>query len=160
MDTEQFIDNFKFSGARGYATDGDIRLIQDFLSDHSESAKLWNFCGDVIQLSDSDPSDYTLNDARICYETAVEKFPNDAEGYESLGFWHDVHGNLVDSEKYFRLAIQRTDSDTPKLGIARVFAELGRVNDGLAMLDECKDQASLDLKSLRDEINEGIWSPE
>ena len=59
MDAEQFIDTFRFSGACGYATDEDIRLIQDFLSNHSESARLWNFCGDAIQCSDSEPSNYS-----------------------------------------------------------------------------------------------------
>ena len=160
MDPQTFITQLKFSGPRGYATDGDIERIQAFLAEEAESARLWNFCGDAIQMCDSETDRFSLNDARLCYEAAIDKFPNDAEGYESLGFWHDVHGTLDRAKHYFTLAIDRTDSETPRLGLARVLAEMGHKDEGLAILATCPDQDSLDLKILRDEIHSGDWSPQ
>ena len=159
MDPQTFIAQFEFSGPRGYATDGDIEQIQTFLLQKSESARLWNFCGDAIQMSDSDTDRYSLDDARLCYETAIDKFPNDPEGYESLGFWHDCFGTFDRAKHYFTQAIDRTDSETPRLGLARVLAQMGHRDEGLAILATCPDQDSLDLKILRDEIHSGNWSP-
>jgi len=144
---------------RSTQTDGDIEQIQTFLLQKSESARLWNFCGDAIQMSDSDTDRYSLDDARLCYETAIDKFPNDPEGYESLGFWHDCFGTFDRAKHYFTQAIDRTDSETPRLGLARVLAQMGHRDEGLAILATCPDQDSLDLKVLRDEIHSGNWSP-
>ena len=158
MDAKSFIEQFRFSGEKGWATDGDIDQIKSFIAQTEDSARLWNFCGDAIQISDSEPSRYTLDDSRECYETAVKKFPDDFEGYESLGFWHDVHGELELAASYFKLSIERGNSEATHTGLARVFAELGRMDECLAVLAKHPNQDSLELRILRDEIEDGYWS--
>ena len=158
MGVESFIENFSYSGPRGFATTEDIRSIYDFLELHPTSARLWNFCGDTIQLSDSDS--YTQEDVKQCYESAIKVSPDDAEGFESLGFWHDLYGDLQLAVENFKQAIRRTDSDEPRLGIARVLAQLGQKENALIELQRCSDQMAADLIRLRDEIVDDIWSPE
>ena len=157
MDTKSYIDQFRFSGENGWATDGDIDQIKSFLAHNEDSARLWNFCGDAIQISDSEHSRYTLDDSRECYETAIKKFPDDFEAYESLGFWHDVHGELELAASYFKLALERSNSEATHTGLARVLAELGRRDECLAVLAKHPNQNSLDVKILRDQIEAGHW---
>ena len=157
MNADLFITEFCFSGSDGYATDQDLHKIFEMLEQFPRSPRLWNFCGDSIQLSSG--VDFTLQDAKKCYDSAIEVAPDDPEGYESLGFWHDIQNELDISTKYFELAIERTDSDTPRHGLARVLVQLGRKSHAIQQLNLCTDQHSLDLKILRDEISDGRTEP-
>ncbi|GAA5510826.1 hypothetical protein [Novipirellula caenicola] len=122
MSAESFIKTFQISGVGGQPTEMDVDKILEVLQAYPDSTRLWNLCGDVIQLSDGER--YSLEDAKRCYETAIHRSPNDPEAYESLGFWHDIENDFDTSAKYFRLAIQRTKSDTPRLGLACVLGSV------------------------------------
>ncbi|GAA4466908.1 hypothetical protein [Novipirellula rosea] len=158
MSAESFIKTFQFSGSGGQPTEVDVDKIFEMLHVYPDSARLWNLCGDSIQLSDGDR--YSLDNARKCYETAIQRSPDDPEAYESLGFWHDIENDFETSAKYFRLAIQRTKSDVPRLGLARVLAQLGQKSDAMSELNHCSDQQSVELKILQDEIANDLWYPE
>ncbi|EMI22306.1 hypothetical protein RMSM_00753 [Rhodopirellula maiorica SM1] len=155
MSVDSFIKTFQFSGAGGQPSEVDVDKIFEMLQSYPDSARLWNLCGDSIQLSDGDR--YCPEDARKCYETAIQRSPNDPEAYESLGFWHDIENEFEPAAKYFRLAIQRTKSDVPRHGLARVLAQLGQKSEALLEIDQCLDQQSIDLKILRDEIENDLW---
>ena len=160
MDTHTFIEEFRFSGPNGWATDEDIAKIQSFLDIGPDTARLWNFCGDAIQMVDTEPSRYSLKDSKICYETAIARFPNDPEAYESLGFWYDIQNEFALAETCFRNAMERSNSDSPVLGLARVLAQMGRRSEALAALTQCSSPELPEAISLTEEIRNGNWPPE
>ena len=157
MNADSFISDFIYSGPDGYATDEDIRRIFETLEKFPNSSRLWNFCGDAIQLSNA--VDYTLHDAKRCYESAIEVSPADPLAYEALGFWYDIQNDLDASVHYFQLAVERSDSDTPRIGLARAFAQLGKVALAKMQMSLCIHQNSFELAALREEIANGVWLP-
>ncbi len=65
-------------------------LIEEALRDHPSSARLWSIRGALIQLGPDDGR-YTLQDAMVSYQTAIEVEPASAEGWQELGHYYDVH---------------------------------------------------------------------
>ena len=112
-----------------------------------------------IQMVDTEPSRYSLKDSKICYETAIARFPNDPEAYESLGFWYDIQNEFALAETCFRNAMERSNSDSPVLGLARVLAQMGRRSEALAALTQCSSPELPEAISLTEEIRNGDWSP-
>jgi tetratricopeptide (TPR) repeat protein len=81
-----------------------IKEIDDFISTHECSCKIWKFRGDLIQLGE-ETDIYTLKDAENSYRRAIEINPDDYEAYEELGHFFDaVLDDETEAENWFNIA--------------------------------------------------------
>ena len=149
-------------GPRQWTTSAGLRLVDQALAEHPTSAGLWNRRGDLIQLLEDEAEPYSLADARTSYERARAVDPTDPQAYESLGYFFDaVAGRLGEAEGMFRKAIELGAGPSSWAGLARVLAQLGQVQEALDLLarSSCPCADARQVIDVRDDINEGFWSP-
>lgn len=135
------------------------------VAEHPQSARLWNLRGDVIQLLDDDPTDHGLapDEALRCYERAAEAAPDDAEAFESIGFYHDEFEDDPEAaEEPLRRALALGAGASACAGLARVLAELGRTEEAKALIDPatCTHAGAAEVEEVRAEIDSGLWDPD
>lgn len=137
-------------------TRADVERLRAVADVHPDSAELWDVLGDVMRLCTD--GRYTIEESIACYNHAVKADPGYATAYESLGYAYDTYFDDFDrAAEYFRLAVSKGGGDTARIGLARVFAQLGDSALANAELDACTDQDQPDVRELRREIAAGIW---
>jgi tetratricopeptide (TPR) repeat protein len=78
-----------------------IALADEAVGAFPRSPRLWCIRGDVIQLGPESCS-HNLEDARACYQRAIEIDPKFIEAWESLGhFYNAVLDDEIAAQKYF-----------------------------------------------------------
>jgi hypothetical protein len=137
-----------------------FRAIEDALSAHPDSPKLWCIRGDCIQLGPED-SPYSLEDALLSYEKALMLDPSFPEAHESIGYYFDVIDIDLDrSEVAFREAVRCGAGDSSVVGLARVLSERGHPTPQvLSFIDRHDVERSPQLQEIREEIEGGMWHP-
>ncbi len=118
--------------------------------------------GHLIELA---PEDYPVGvaEAGHCYRRATELDPQYADAWESLGYYLDNYDEDIDAaEDAFRRAIETGGDADSYMGLARVLAQKGHKMDALKLLSptECPYAEEQEVQDIRDEIEEGLWSPE
>lgn len=102
----------------------DLELVERALKAYPESVEFWCLRGDLIQVSDGDGR-YLLEDAEASYLKASEIDPEDAEAFESLGFYYDaICADPEKAEPLFRRAIELGAGESAHEGLAEVIAAL------------------------------------
>ena len=135
-----------------------MNTVEQALRKFPSSAELWCLRGDMIQLS-ADECPYDLKDALASYTRAAQSDPECFEAYESIGYYHDTFtDDLGAAETAFRQAISLGSGLQSHLGLARVLAQRGNEADAIQTLDCCPAPEDEDVASLREEIENGVWS--
>lgn len=87
---------------------------------------LWIRRGDLIQLSEDADGRLTLEDALLSYQRAIELEPDNAQAYQSTGYFLDrVQDKPREAEPYFRKAIE-LGSETAHQGLKEVLDQLSK----------------------------------
>lgn len=136
-----------------------LRLVEEALAQHPNSALLHCIRGDFIQLWDV--PGYELEDALKSYERAAALDPQCAEAYESMGYYHDVIAqDLERSEMAFRRAIELGAGEQSYSGLARVMAQRGRAKvEVLAFLKGSPYAEAPCVQDMYADIEGGDWAP-
>src|SRR5262249_7024510 len=110
-----------------------MAVVEEAVAALPESARLWWLRGGMIQVG-SEGIDYTLTDARMSYERALQVAPDNPEALESLGYFFDaVEPDAVAAERYFRRAIECGGGKTAFIGLAELYVEQGRISEAIAV---------------------------
>ena len=134
----------------------EVKHLRALTAQFPRCVELWDFLGDVMQICEEDG--YRIADSIECYKKAISIDPDYAIAHESLGFAYDTYFDDFDSaSRHFRHALATGGSDSAKLGLARVLAQQGRIENANAILETCTQPRSSDWFTLRDEIANGTW---
>ncbi|NND96365.1 MAG: hypothetical protein HKN47_03430 [Pirellulaceae bacterium] len=139
-------------------TDSDVQQVRKLTDEHPDVAELWDFLGDVIQLSHA--GDMPTAESMICYQRAIQCDPSYYVAHESLAFYHDLFDEFDVALRHFRLALEHGAGDTARIGAARILEQLGRSDEAQQELNGCVDQQSAPIIELRREIADGLWAPD
>jgi tetratricopeptide (TPR) repeat protein len=137
-----------------------LELMEKAVAEHPDSAKLWCWRGDLIQIASLEAG-YELDDALKSYERALEIDPLNAEAYESIGYYEDViMSNSASAESPFRKAIELGAGRDSYYGLARVLAELSRNTEALEVIssENCPYYETAEIQEIKTEIEEGVWN--
>lgn len=144
-----------------------LSIIEEGLAAFPESVKLWCLRGDLINLTHLTPGKfesvtYKAADALNSYETAARLDPTCAEAFEEIGYYWDVSGDdFRRSEAAFCKAIELGAGVYSYYGLARVLAQRGEKPALiLQFLDGCPFALTPEIKDIRSEIEEGMWTPD
>jgi tetratricopeptide (TPR) repeat protein len=131
----------------------DIARVEALLKTYPKSAELWEFLGDLMQMSDDE---FPVERSQECYQKAIQCYPSFASAHESLAHLYDAYlDDFPKAEASFLRAIEFGAGDSARVGLARVFAQTDREAAAIRQLDLCDDQTNPDLLELRDEIKAG-----
>jgi tetratricopeptide (TPR) repeat protein len=134
-----------------------VTLVEEAVSTFPKSAQLWCIRGDLVQLAPIE-AQYGLADALLSYQTAIEIDPLFAEAYESIGYYYNViDEDFAVCEAAFRKAIEFGSGMHSYVGLARVLAEQGKLDEALTILapDYCPFHSEIEIDILREEIEAG-----
>jgi tetratricopeptide (TPR) repeat protein len=139
-----------------------LALSDEAVQAFPEAPELWCMRGHLIELA---PEDYPvpLAEAGNCYRKAAELDPEYADAWESLGYYLDNYDeDLGEAEDAFRRAVESGGGADSYVGLARVLAQKGRKAEALKVLSapDCEFAEEQGVQDMRDEIQEGLWSPE
>ena len=137
-----------------------LELMEKAVAEYPESAKLWCWRGDLIQMAALEAG-YELDDALKSYERALEIDPINAEAYESIGYYGDViMSNSASAESAFRKAIELGAGRNSYYGLARVLAELNRNTEALEVIspENCLYYETDEIQEIKAEIESGMWN--
>ena len=133
----------------------DVLELRALSETHSTEPELWDFLGDVMQICDEE---IPIQESIHCYKRALECDPTFASAYASLGWLLDSYfDDFQNAKMNFELAIKYGCGDSARIGLARVFAQMGKAVEAHQQLLECVDQTSLDWIEMSREIREGLW---
>jgi len=133
--------------------------VEQAVRDFPNSSELWCLRGDMIQLS-ADDCPHELKDALASYTRALEADSKCAEAYESIGYYYDTFtDDLEAAETAFRKAVELNAGLDSHIGFARVLAQRGNDAAAVRVLDCCPAPEDEEVLSLREEIENGVWSP-
>jgi tetratricopeptide (TPR) repeat protein len=136
-----------------------LALLEESVLSCPQSPKLWCLRGDLIQLCDIEVK-YQHIDILHSYEQAIAIDPSFAEAYESIGYYYDViDENFPKSEAAFCKAIESGMRLHSYVGLARVLAEQGKLDEALRVIapDYCPFHSEIEIDILREEIEAGEW---
>jgi tetratricopeptide (TPR) repeat protein len=139
-----------------------LALSTEAVEAFPEAPELWCLRGHLIELA---PEDYPVGiaEAGNCYRKATELDPEYADAWESLGYYLDNYDEDIDeADEAFRKAIETGGDGDSYIGLARVLAQKGQKMAALKILSpgECPYADEQEVQDMRDEIQEGLWSPE
>ena len=75
---------------QGKPTSRTLDELESLIQKYPDSARRWDYRGNVILSEDDNDPRYELEDAKASYLMAIEKDPEYAIAYESLGYYYDV----------------------------------------------------------------------
>jgi hypothetical protein len=107
MSEEDYISTFRAAWPRTH--EAKVSLVTMTLADEAvrvfpQSPRLWVIRGNLIELG-PESTPYTLQDALLCYQRAVELDPKYAEAWDEIGHFQDaVMGDEKSAQKFFRQA--------------------------------------------------------
>lgn len=143
---------------------------------HPGAAVLWVARGDLIQLQSEPAARWPLAEVERSYARAIEAEPENAIGYEELGIWLDIASgpeNLVgasadqspndrrdEAARLLDEALLRGAGPHAFSARARIFAETGEAERGLALLRDCPFADHEAVITMIEEIARGDWNPE
>jgi tetratricopeptide (TPR) repeat protein len=136
-----------------------VDLCLAAVAEYPESSTFWYDLGIIMQRCGDDHG-YSGEDYLRCFENAVRCHPGNAEASRELGYVLDIYFDAYDrAEHAFRKAIELGADQECYFGLARVLAQMGKVDDAIASLskDVCPFHDHPDIQHLRDEILAGGW---
>lgn len=148
--------------ADGHFTDESVAWVEAKLGLNPHDYRLWDMRGNFIQLSNTEPSKYTLEDSKASYLKAIAINPDFAQGHESLGYYYDViEEDYHSSVLHFRKALALEKRLNCYIGLARVLAQTGHKQEALLLLspESCPHAEDMDVQIMRQEIEAGMWAP-
>jgi hypothetical protein len=133
----------------------DVSELRALTETHSTEPELWDLLGDVMQICDAEiPIQESIN----CYKRALQCDPTFASAYASLGWLLDSYfDDFQNAKMNFELAINYGCGDSARIGLARVFAQMGKIVEANQQLLECDDKTCEDWNEMSREIREGMW---
>ena len=142
-----------------------LEVADRAVRDHPHSVALWIRRGDLIQIVDPDEKfddQWPLDEPLKCYLSAHGLAPLDPKTNESLGYWYDVcEDDFERAGAYFRVAIENGGGPFSFVGLARVEAQLGNLEEALDLLtpERCPHADAEPVREIVREIKEGSWTP-
>ena len=136
-----------------------VDLCLSAVADYPEESVFWYDLGIIMQRI-ADEYSYTPDDYLRCFENAVRYDQENVEAYQELGYVLDVFFDDYDrAEKAFKKAIELGAEQESYCGLARVLAQMGKIDDALVGMSEsiCPFHDHPDVRHLRDEILAGSW---
>jgi len=160
MTEEEYLNAIRGLGTtQGESTLEQLKLADKAVEIFPHSPRLWCLRGQLIQLAPPN-APYSLSDAFESLIKAVNEDDQFAEVYEELGYFYDaVEDNPELAEQHFRMAIMLGGGVHAYAGIARVLAELGRVEEIEHLLKESPYSDSTEIAEVLREIAQGVWQP-
>ena len=112
-------------GERRCSTTKEIEALEKAIEETPNNPMLWCKRGDLIQLLDEASERYTLEEAEISYQKAIEINPINEEAYESLGHFYDcVLDDPRKAIEYFQRAIELGAGESAQLGLKQAKSQL------------------------------------
>lgn len=157
MTEEEYLNAIRELGtAQGESTLEQLELADKAVEVFPYSPRLWCLRGQLIQLAPAN-APYSLSDALESLIKAVKEDDQFAEGYEELGHFYDaVEDNPVLAEQHFRKAIMLGGGVHAYAGIARVLAELERIEEIEHLLKNSPFSDSKEIAEVLREIEQGV----
>jgi tetratricopeptide (TPR) repeat protein len=140
--------------AKNAFSDSDVALLRGLTETHPNEPELWDFLGDLMQVCESH---YPIEASIDCYRRAIACDGMYAPAYESMGWALGTYFNqLEESSRNFLLALEFGAGDSSLVGLARIRAETGEIDEAIQLLHQCQDQSNPDVMNLRREIGKGF----
>ncbi len=136
-----------------------LDLCKAAVAEHPESSALWYDLG-VLMHRCGDKAGYTREDYLRCFESAVRCDSRNWEAHQELGYVLDVFFDEYGrAEQAFRAAIELGAGRESYYGLARVLAQMGKIDDAIHSLSQgvCPFHDDQELQNLRAEILGGDW---
>jgi tetratricopeptide (TPR) repeat protein len=130
------------------------------VSEFPSSSGLWYSLG-MAMCRSGDAYGYTPEDYLRCFENAVACDPDNAEAHQELGYILDTHYDDYErAEVAFRKAIELGAEQESHCSLARVLAQVGKVDEAIEGLSEraCAFYDHPEVRLIRSEILAGDWT--